>query len=306
MHSCARRAIIRDTLMRIQSFLSSLLLFFVLAGTGLAADCANGHGEMQRSLWDGYTLRIAPAQGGTNQCQATVAAADGKAVFDITGVDATMLRISGRDVNGNGKPDLVLLSHSSSSPENVYSVVGTAEPAGLIRQIVTSAELSFEPRGEEGRMEIVARDTAFRDFEGLPPEQAPKPLLFLRLKGKDIYNVSYVYWAEYEREITIAKSKLSKKDITDFTDDRGNLPREGQQKELSPQEVERLQETKSLVLEIVLDYIYGGKGQEAWKTVSDMWPLADRQRIRQEILRVRATGVMRDINRPAPKQASAQ
>lgn len=306
MHSAAGRVIIRDILMRIQMLVPILLLSLVFSTPALAADCANGRGELQKSLWDGYSLHIAPAQSQPNQCQATVTAPDGKTIFELTGVDASMLRISGRDVNGDGKPDLVLLSHTASSPENVYSVVGTAEPAGLIRQIVTSAELSFEPRGEEGRMEIVARDTAFRDFEGLPPEQAPKPLLFLRLKGKDIYNVSYVYWPEYEREITIAKSKLSKKDITDFTDDRGALPREGQQRDLTPEQVEHLQETKALVLEIALDYIYGGKGQDAWKTISDMWPLADRQRIRQEILRVRATGVMRDINRPAPKQASAQ
>jgi hypothetical protein len=293
--------------MRMQRFLS--ILFFLLlafSGAALAADCMNGRGELQRPLWDGYTLQIGPAQGDhVNECYAAVIGADGKALFETFGVDATMLRITGRDVNGDGKPDVVLQTHAASSPESVYSVVGTADPAGLIRQIVTMANLSFEERAE-GHTEIVTRDTAFRGFEGLSGDQAPAPMIFLRLKGKEIYNVSPAYWAEYERDIAVAKANLAKNDVALFKGEVPNQTQKDKERGLSPQEVAHMQDVKAMILQVVLDYIYGGKGQDAWKAVSDMWPANDRQRIRQEILRVRMGGVMRDISRPAPKPASAQ
>ena len=75
---------------------------------------------------------------------------------------------------------------------------------------------------------------------------------------------------------------------------------------MRPAATVRRQVVKATVLQIVLDYIYGGRGQDAWKTVTEMWPAMDRQRIRQEILRARMGGVMHDISRPAAKPATAQ
>ena len=291
--------------MRIQKLFLIFFLSLCLSDIALAADCVNGKGENQRPLWDGYTLAIGPVPGDqVNLCRAAVVAADGKTIFEITGVDAGMLRATGRDINGDGKPDVVLLTHAATSPQNVYSIVGTADPAGLIRQIVTSAELSFEER-IEGHVDIVTHDTAFSDFEGLG-SQAPAPLMFLRLKGKEIYNVSQIYWPEYERDITMAKGNLGKNDVAAFMGELPNQTQKDKEQEQSPPEVARRQVVKATVLQIVLDYIYGGRGQDAWKAVTEMWPAMDRQRIRQEILRARMGGVMRDISRPAAKPATAQ
>ena len=288
--------------MRIQRLLSFLLCIVAGSSMAWAADCMNGRGELQRPLWDGYTLSIAPATGErVNECRAAVAGPDGKPIFEMYGVDASMLRATGRDVNGDGKPDVVLLTHKASAPDNIYSIVGTADPAGLIRQIVTSADLSFEER-VEGKIDIVTHDTSFRDFEGMSAEQLPPPMLFLRMRGREIYNVSQVYWPEYERDIAQARAKLSKNDIADL---KGESPKQKneQNKDPSPQDIAHLQDVKGTVLQIVLDYIYGGKGQDAWKTLGEMWPYNDRQRIREDILRARMAGVMRDISRPVPAAA---
>ena len=274
----------------------------VLGGAAWAADCMNGRGEVQRPLWDGYTLQIGPAEGDhVNECFAAVVTPDGKTLFETFGVDATMLRITGRDVNGDGKPDIVLLTHAANSPRGVYSIIGT-DPPGLIRQIVTLADLSFEERSE-GKVDIATHDTAFYNFEGMTADQVPAPMLFLRMRGKEIYNVSQIYWPEYEREITQAKAKLSKTDIADL---KGESPKQKNQQQKdgpSPEELARMQDLKGTVLAIVLDYIYGGQGQQAWKTLADLWPYNDRDRIRAEILRRRMTGVMRDVSQPAPPAA---
>ncbi len=286
------------------------VLYFFLAALpmpALAADCSNGRGELQKPLWEGYNLQIGPAQGDhVNECFAAVVGPDGKTVFSVFGSDATMLRVTGRDVNGDGKPDVVLLTHGTASPENVYSIVGTAEPAGLIRQIVTSAELSFEERSE-GHTEIVTRDIAFRDLEGLAADQVPYPMLFLRLKGKEIYNVSQIYWPEYERAISLARGRLSKKDMEILKTDEFAQMGHDKEKEMTPEVIAHIQEVKSVVLEIVLDYIYGGRGEEGWKALTEFWAYSDRQRIRQELLRRRMSGVLRDINRPLvpPAQRSS-
>ncbi len=270
-----------------------------------APNCINGRGEFQHQLWDGYSIRIAPTEDAKNPCYAGVIGPDGKAIFEIWGIDAAMDPVTGRDVNFDGKPDVVLLTHEASSAQNIYSIIGTVETPGLIRQIVTGATLTFEDRQGDGHMEIATRDTAFIEFEGLSPELSPTPLIFLRLKGKEIYNVSMVYWPEYEREIQQARGRLGRDDIDDF---KGESPGSKQQKDkdITPAEMAHRQEVKAIILEIVLDYIYGGKGQEAWKALSEMWPFNDRSRIRQEILKARMNGVLRDINRPAPKQTASR
>ena len=54
----------------------------------------------------------------------------------------------------------------------------------------------------------------------------------------------------------------------------------------------------TLVLDIVLAYLYGGRGQEAWKALDEMWPATDKPRMRQMILKARTSGILSEINRP--------
>jgi hypothetical protein len=278
-----------------------------LCGTALAApDCINARGELQRQLWDGYTLLIGPATGDhINECRAAVVASDGKAVFEIFGVDAGMNGATGRDVSNDGSRDVVIESHTAS-PGNVYSIVGTRNPAGLLRQLTTTVRLSFEDRKGDGHIEIVTHDTAFLGFEGLENEESPQPPVFLRLKGKEIFNVSTLYWPEYEMEITRAKAQLGRDDVGDFM---GTTPSKKTEKDKAagptPQEERRNLATKATVLKIVLNYLYAGKGQEAWQALKDMWPYADRDRVRQAILKTRMSGVLGDINRSTAKPAAS-
>lgn len=300
----------KDTLMRMRRLFCLLLLLLGCETATAANGCVNGRGSLERPLWDGYSLKIGATDDAANPCYAGVLAADGKAVFEIWGIDAVMESVTGRDVNNDGKPDVVLLTHTASSPQNVYSIVGTVEPPGLVKQIVTRAALSFEDRQGDGHMEIVTRDTSFREFDGLTPEQSPSPLVFLRLKGKEFFNVSNLYWPEYEREIQIARGKMGRDDIATFKGEStggGGVGKDpNKPKEETPEQLFHKQEIKALILEIVVDNIYGGHGQEAWAALKEMWPYADRDRIRQEILRARMNGVLKDINRPAARQASSQ
>src|SRR5581483_9873894 len=66
-----------------------------------------------------------------------------------------------------------------------------------------------------------------------------------------------------------------------------------------------LYSTKGTVLQIVLDYLYGGKGQEAWKALQEMWAYPDYVRVRQLILQARSRGLMSEVNRQSAKQQQA-
>ena len=159
--------------------------------------------------------------------------------------------------------------------------------------------LHFEDRDGDGRFEIWARDFAFLHFDDLPAELTPQPLIVFRLKGETLHMVSQAFWPDYEQEIAQAKGRIPKDLLEKFigsptaSSDSNDKP-----KELSPHEKEAIIEVKADALAIVLANLYGGRGQEAWKALDDMWPPLDKPRIRQMILKARTGGILSEINRP--------
>ncbi len=262
----------------------------------LAADrvCVAGKGQAEKEF-SGFRVSIAPASSSEHECRAAVLTAGGAVVFEAQGSEAAMDGISGKDVDGDGAPDVVL--ETVSNPEFHYAVVSLAEPPGLKRELTVSVPLHFEDLGADGRVEIWARDFAFRDFDGLPAAVSPAPRVVFRLKGATLVHVSQAFWSEYEKEIADARGRISQDTLDDFL----AIPTAGDEdrkpKQLGPEEQRKVTDLKGLVLEIVLANLYGGRGQEAWKALSEMWPVADRARIQQMILKARTSGILSEINR---------
>ena len=264
-----------------------------------AADraCVAGKGHVDKDV-SGFRVSIAPATSTEHQgeCRAAVLSAAGDAIFEAQGTEAAVNPISGKDVDGDGTPDVVLETVSGDAIH--YAVVSLAEPAGLRRELSVSVPLHFEDLDADGRVEIWARDNAFLDFDGLPAAVSPEPRVIFRLKGATLVPVSQAFWSEYEKEIAEARGLISKNTLDDFL----AVPVQGDEdrkpKEIGPAEQAKITDLKGIVLEIVLANLYGGRGQEAWKALDDMWPATDRPRIRQMILKARASGILSEINRP--------
>jgi hypothetical protein len=288
-------------------------LIFVLALTAFSPSagaldrgCAQGIGEWTENLWDGYRIEIAAAQSGAPaQCRAALKSADGKVLFEVTGAEALVNPISGTDVNGDGKPDVVIETHRTAGQCcYTYSILTPGENPPLVRQITTTPALAFEDRDNDGKVEIVTRDFAFVGIEGLSESDSPRPLVVFRLRGNTLYNVSSSYWPEYQREVEVAKSGLSRsaeelligRSTASSTSVGGSS---GKPKELSPAEEKQLLDAKGAVLTMVVNYLYGGHGEEGWKTIREMWTDRDKDRIRQAILLSRSRGVLSEVNRPA-------
>jgi hypothetical protein len=52
------------------------------------------------------------------------------------------------------------------------------------------------------------------------------------------------------------------------------------------------------VLAIVLGYLYSGREEQAWKALDEMWPSADKNRVRSLILERRKRGLMAQAGVP--------
>jgi hypothetical protein len=194
-----------------------------------------------------------------------------------------------------------------------YSVLTPGADPPLIRQITTTPPLVFEDRDNDGKVEISTRDFAFIGIEGLGESDSPRPLVVFRMhKDGSLWNVSQVYWPEYEREIERAKNGLSRNGQelllgrnnstgTSVGGGGGNKP-----KELSPAEERQLLDAKSAVLTMALNYLYGGRGEQGWKTIRELWTDRDKERIRQSILISRSRGVLSEVNRISAAKNTAQ
>lgn len=284
-------------------------LLILLALPALAAPeprCARGVPEVQRDLWNGYSLVIGPPadESHKNLCRAAIVGPGGKVLFEATDSEAALDPISGQDVNGDGQPDVVLETRPAGGKCCYgYYVVSLADPPGLLRAFSVSVPLTFEDRDGDGKVEISTRDYAFDSSEGFSTSESPHPLVIFRLKGATLYYVSQAFWQDYEADISQARGQISKKELNDMLMSEmpgAKAPSPDQQ----DPKAEKYLHIRALVLQIALDYLYGGRGAKAWDTISEMWPENDRRRIRQVILRGRTNGVLSEINRqPAPPLA---
>jgi len=281
-----------------------LFVLAVLSASAAALDrgCSQGIGEWTENLWDGYKILIAPAtESGTAQCRAALTSPDGKVQFEVTGADALVNSISGSDINGDGKPDAVIETHRTAGQCcYTYSILTPGANPPLVRQITTTPPLVFEDRDNNGKVEISTHDFAFMGIEGLGESDSPRPLVVFRLRGNTLYNVSASYWPEYQRDLEAARNTLSRSGqelLLGRNSSSGVGPGGNKPKELSPAEERQLLDAKGIVLTMVLDYLYGGKGEDAWKTIREMWTDRDKDRIRQAILLSRSRGVLSEVNR---------
>lgn len=297
-----------------------LLAFLLVSSAAFAADCSRGVGDALKPLWEGYVEQIGPAPQQEGACRAAILASDGSTVYEITGANASLSAATGSDITNDGKPDVVL--QTDAGPEQccyVYAIVTPGMTPPLQRQFSTSVELNFGDRDGDGKMEIWAHDFAFRGFDHLMREQSPAPLVVFRLREGTLYNVSASFWADYEADIQMAKSQMGKKDLEDFTGSptpdvsqgsgygasaAGGHVSGGGKGEQTPEDLRRRNGTEGLVLQVIADYLYGGRGAEGWKYLSEVWPTLDKQRARQEILKARMSGILAEINRSTPPAAA--
>ena len=110
---------------------------------------------------------------GTN-CVATVRSASGRIVFRTSDWDISLESISGKDVNGDGQPDIVFVGYSGGAHCCwTYWIVSLGTQPGLIKKIENERAAEFKPTGPNGRIEMWTLDGAFDYFDDPFPMRRP-------------------------------------------------------------------------------------------------------------------------------------
>jgi len=280
--------------LRISLFVCLATSFSVAANQS----CENGRGAYKMPLWDGFSIQLAPTDDG--KCRTELRSEAGEALYSATG-DASRIEssVTGRDVNGDGKNDAVV--ETLVNGKHRYAILTPGVTPPLVREIATTVPLTFEDKDGDGKIEIFARERVFINIDSLPEDVSPTPLAIFRISGNRIYPVSNTFWPEYEAEINRAKSYISK-DALAFL--QGVSPKGADERK--PAEDRVVNETKGYILQIVLNYIYGGKAQQGWAYLIDNWQDRDKDRIRSLITSAMNRGIRGEINAIPPQPAAAQ
>jgi hypothetical protein len=279
----------------------------------LASDhCTAGSGGATYPLWDGYTIQIDAGAGvHAGQCHAKISN-DGGTLFETYGYDLQIHDYSGKDVNNDAKPDVILYGKVASEKDPLtYWIVSLAEPAGLARQIQTVYPLTFEDRDGDTKMEIWTREWSYDGIDGLDSEDSPHPPIAFRLVGNRLIYVSNLFPAEYDAEVIQARQHITVDGVSKLKGEESTgmqvqKEKAGAKDKEDPKLDARAFEAKIGILQVATDYLYAGKSE--WIKELQNWPYNDRDRIRTIIIQKRMAGMMKQLNAPqpaAPKQASA-
>ena len=257
--------------------------------------CAHGNGAIQSGAVAGFQWefkpKINPKSAIDSGCRILVHSAHGKLIFRAEDIDVSLESVSGQDVNGDGKPDMVFLGYSGGAHCCwTYWVVSLGDKPGLLKEIQNTLPAEFRRTGSNNSFELWTHDGAFDYFHDLAHSESFFPDVVLCLDGADLNDVSVQHWSVYQSQIDAARKQLTPDLIRQFRSDNFVDARDNA--------------TAQLVLTIVLEELYGGRPQDAWRDLNELWPPKNAQRVRREILKARREGVLSCVGE-APMSCSS-
>lgn len=211
----------------------------------------------------------------------------------LVGTDASQVDLDafGADL-GDGVPVAAFqIKKSDADCCMEYRIYSLAKPPRLLRTLKGGEFFRASDTDLDGRVEIWTTDGAAVDgFEKLSlSELDSAPTIVFRLVHGQLMDVSAEFRSHFDSEIAKIRAEIHPPDLEDFKKSDGELastPTPG-----SADELHRLRMVKIKILEIVWAYLYSGRDQDAWHSLSEMWPAADVDRIRAALLKMRALGI---------------
>lgn len=247
--------------------------------------CPYAKGYQHPQRFAGFTLRLLPgAKTPADRCRASITSTKGRVTTAARDWALTIDKVSGTDLNGDGKPELVIAGYSGGERCCfTYTIVGLGTTARVLRTIASNTALTFEKQAD-GTVLIAGVDSSL-DYFLVPHPMAVTPQVFLKVQGDNLLDVSSQFQPQYDRLIDEARSQLSSGDIEKFRQSRYN------DKMFSDQ-----LPTVRRVLVIVLNYLYSGREEQAWKALDELWPTSDENRVKGLILERRGRGLLKQLS----------
>jgi hypothetical protein len=259
--------------------------------------CSDGTGSFEAEFPTGVKVHVGAARKGvlaTRLC--TAGLSWGKQVLVVAASAAEIdLDAFGTDF-GDGIPVAAFqIKKADSDCCMDYAVYSLQKPPRLLRTITGGEFFSAADLELDGHVEVFTDDAAVNGFEKLTlGEMDLPPTLVLRLANAHLQDVSAEFQPYFDNQIRSLRATMDDHDLEDFRNSDGILV--ATSAESSAEKLHHLRIVKIKVLETVWAYLYSGREQEAWRSLEEMWPTADVNRIRALLLRARASGIEREVD----------
>jgi len=246
-------------------------------------------GKAVSSELGNYEIRLVPAADLNSEkaCGAYLVDKAGHQTPLLADSDVSVYEGSGEDIFGNGNPALILEGYSGGAHCcYTYQLVDLAEKPVILSPIENASPFFFFKDPASKQFRIMASDGTFDFFDDMCHACAPFPRVVLRADDAGLHDVSADFVEQYDSEIALTRArigngKIGKFEIADFND------------------------AKSIVLEVVFSYLYSGREPQAWQALDEMWPAADRERIKKLIIETRAKGLLSKLGKTRPQTIPA-
>jgi hypothetical protein len=258
--------------------------------------CNAGSGDFETTFHTGVKVKVGPARRdglATRMCQ-------GSLLWDknslVVTPEAAEVDIDALGIDlGLGVPVVTFqVKQDAKDCCSTLLIYSLQKPPKLLRTITGGGVFSTADRSLNGQVEIWTNDaSALKDFEGSTfrkPELAP--VAVLRFEHGRLLDAGSEFQSSFDQTIAATRKAITPDDLRAFKNSDGRLAGVAH---FSPEELRQsqdLERTKVRVLQIVWAYLYSGREQNAWSSLADMWPPADFDRIKAEMVRARSQGVL--------------
>jgi hypothetical protein len=224
-----------------------------------------------------YEVRLDPVSAPkTNEvvCRSSLVDPAGHVTPLLKDWDVSIHQGTGEDLFGDGDPSLVLEGYSGGAHCcYTYEIVSLGETPVILRPIRNETPFFFFKDPASKQFRVLTSDGAFDYFDGMCHACAPFPRVVLQVDNSGLHDVSANFVEQYDSEIALARAKIAEGDMQKFI-------------------VADFEGAKKIVLEIVFSYLYSEREAEAWQALGEMWPAADRERIKTLIVKTRSNGIL--------------
>lgn len=258
--------------------------------------CRGGDGKFDVEFRTGVAVHVGAAKSGDvatlamRACTAKLSW-EKKELLVATGASQLDLDAFGVDF-GDGVPVVAFqIKKSDADCCMDYAIYSLEKPPRLLRTITGGEFFSASDIDLDSSVEIWTDDAAAVDgFEKLTVgELDSAPTVVFRFAHGQLRDVSAEFQSYFDNEIARIRAEIHPQDLEDFKNSDGKLA--ALSTPASTEQLHRLRMMKIKVLEIVWAYLYSGREQEAWRSLAEMWPSPDIDRIRVAVMNARAHGI---------------
>jgi hypothetical protein len=255
--------------------------------------CSDGSGKFEAEFRTGIKIHVGAAQSGglaTRTCAAKLAWDKQELVVATT---ASQLDVDGFGVDlGFGVPVTAFqIKKSTTDCCMEYQIYSLEKPPRLLRTMAGGDFFSASDTDLDGRVEIWTNDgAAVTGLDNLSLSELDlAPTVVFRFAHGQLQDVSAEFQPYFDSEIARMRAQIPSQDLADFKGSDGKLT---SMPSVSAERFHRLRSVKIKVLEIVWAYLYSGRDEDAWRSLAEMWPPADVERIRTLVVNARARGIL--------------